>query len=314
VPLLVLLRGGIRSRGPDLLPGRNSEVRRRNPLPEIHREIDVTTGSARGRTALVAGVLLALAVVAAPAAWASSGRVDVERGAYDGRDSTWYYTPEEVRVSPGGSVTWHNPVRHGLTAAADDHPTACVRETRRGRTNGECPWRSFDLPPGSSHTVSFPEEGTFQYVCALHSWMVGTVVVGSGVPPADEPEPEPEPDEEAEQAPEPESEPDPEPAPESETATDADDTSDDEHANSPADGSEDDEAQADDHAVDDDQDSEADDEQHALASPPTPEPDEQLDAIAARDDTGASGPLALVALVLLALALGGHGLVRRRHA
>jgi hypothetical protein len=46
---------------------------------------------------------------------------------------------------------------------------------------------SFDsqnLDPSEGFSWYFDQPGTFQYVCALHPWMKGKIVVGDGLPPA----------------------------------------------------------------------------------------------------------------------------------
>jgi plastocyanin len=110
---------------------------------------------------LLLGGLLTLAL-AAPAG-AATKDVDV---------SGFAFKPPTVNVAPGDTVTWtfKGPdLNHSVTSS------------------------TFDSDPGNSmplHVVgdtfshTFPDAGTFSYVCKVHSFMTGKVVVGT-VPPPD---------------------------------------------------------------------------------------------------------------------------------
>src|SRR5919112_4779012 len=111
------------------------------------------------RPLLVAG-LLTLAL-AAPAHAATTG-VDV---------ANFAFKPATVNIAPGDTVTWtfKGPdLNHSVTSSA------------------------FDSDPGNSmplHVVgdtfshTFPDAGTFSYICKVHSFMTGKVVVGTAPPP-----------------------------------------------------------------------------------------------------------------------------------
>lgn len=70
------------------------------------------------------------------------------------------YAPNPISISQGMSVTWMNndSISHTSTA------------------NGGA-WDSGTLAPGASFTKTFSSAGTFQYHCAIHPGMVGTVTV-----------------------------------------------------------------------------------------------------------------------------------------
>lgn len=74
------------------------------------------------------------------------------------------YSPREVTVAVGGTVTWDN------TGAAP-HTV----------TEHDSTWTSELLQPGDRYTRTFDETGTFSYFCTLHPGMVGTVIVAESV-------------------------------------------------------------------------------------------------------------------------------------
>lgn len=76
--------------------------------------------------------------------------------------SNFEYTPEEVHIRAGGSVTWenHDPVPHHVVV------TVGGKEIHH------------ELPPHGQVTVTFPEKGTFAYHCSPHPFMKGMVEVG----------------------------------------------------------------------------------------------------------------------------------------
>jgi plastocyanin len=92
------------------------------------------------------------------------------------------FRPRNVTIAAGGSVTWRNDDdrEHTATASGDGFDTGV-------------------LSPGESARESFPNAGTFSFLCVIHPEMTGTVTVtgsgGGGPPPATPaPEPTPKPD------------------------------------------------------------------------------------------------------------------------
>ena len=77
------------------------------------------------------------------------------------------YIPYEVTVTVGSTVTWSN----------DD--TAAHTVTSGSASDG--PDGMFDsslFMAGNTFSHTFEKEGTFDYFCMVHPWMVGTIVVG----------------------------------------------------------------------------------------------------------------------------------------
>ena len=74
------------------------------------------------------------------------------------------FSPTVARIDVGDRITWVN-------RTFEDHNVA----------SANVQWGSDIMGRGGSVTFLFEEEGTFPYVCQLHTGMVGTVVVGEGV-------------------------------------------------------------------------------------------------------------------------------------
>ncbi|HZR22359.1 MAG TPA: plastocyanin/azurin family copper-binding protein [Vicinamibacterales bacterium] len=70
------------------------------------------------------------------------------------------YAPNPITISQGMSVTWTNNDSIAHTSTAN---------------GGQ--WDSGTLAPGASFSKTFSSAGTFQYHCAIHPNMVGTVTV-----------------------------------------------------------------------------------------------------------------------------------------
>jgi plastocyanin len=70
------------------------------------------------------------------------------------------YTPDDLDVAAGTTVTWVN-----------------TDSTSHTSTSNAAGWNSGNIAPGGQFSVAFPNAGTFPYHCSLHPGMVGTVVV-----------------------------------------------------------------------------------------------------------------------------------------
>jgi len=91
-------------------------------------------------------------VFAAPAAAVKGGaKVSI---------ANFAFTPGEITIAPGETVTWTNDdgAPHGL-------------EYNDGATGVD------PLLPGSSFTRRFDRPGTYEYNCSVHPYMTGRVVV-----------------------------------------------------------------------------------------------------------------------------------------
>jgi plastocyanin len=91
--------------------------------------------------------------------------------------SGFTFSPGTVTVNVGDTVTWTNSDAQAHTA-----------------TSGSA-WNTGDIAGGASASITFQTAGTFDYICAIHPTMTGTVVVrgASGTAPPSDTEPLPAP-------------------------------------------------------------------------------------------------------------------------
>ena len=106
-----------------------------------------------GLTALLAAALpeLTAAGVAAVTAAASAATVDIDNFAF---------TPAALTITAGTTVTWKNE---------DDSPH------RIGDKNGTFKSAALDTDDSFSHTFAAP--GEYRYICTIHPYMVGKIIV-----------------------------------------------------------------------------------------------------------------------------------------
>jgi plastocyanin len=122
-----------------------------NPAPR-RRRMTLLLGAV-GVAALLAAALpeLTAAGAAAVTAAASSATVDIDNFAF---------TPAALTVTAGTTVTWKNE---------DDSPH------RIGDKNGTFKSAALDTDDSFSHTFAAP--GEYPYICTIHPYMVGTIIV-----------------------------------------------------------------------------------------------------------------------------------------
>lgn len=79
------------------------------------------------------------------------------------------FSPNPVSVKTGTLVTWNNAdsVSHTITSG------------KPSDTNVGSMFDSGLIKPGQSYQYTFPSAGTYDYFCAVHPWMTGTVTVTS---------------------------------------------------------------------------------------------------------------------------------------
>jgi plastocyanin len=74
--------------------------------------------------------------------------------------SNFKFVPPTITVAAGGSVTWTN----------QDSFAHSIK-------SGDGSFDSPDIASGQTFTAKFLTAGTFTYVCGIHNFMTGTVVV-----------------------------------------------------------------------------------------------------------------------------------------
>jgi plastocyanin len=93
-----------------------------------------------------------------PAPVGPSSSVTIPMGASPLGDRA--FSPDEITVAVGGTVTWVN--------------TDAVAHTSTANSGS---WTSGTLDPGQQFSATLQTPGSFTYHCAIHPGMVGTVVV-----------------------------------------------------------------------------------------------------------------------------------------
>ena len=93
-----------------------------------------------------------------PTPGVSSSSVSIPVGASSLGNSA--YSPDELNVAAGTTVTWTNSDSVSHTSTSD--------------VTG---WNSEVVAPGGQFSVAFQTPGRFSYHCTIHPGMVGTVVV-----------------------------------------------------------------------------------------------------------------------------------------
>jgi plastocyanin len=87
------------------------------------------------------------------------------------------FSPEQVTITVGGTITWKNPSTVVHTATGD--PDRVADPDNVELPDGAEPWDSGFVQPDESFSHTFTEPGTYRYVCIPHEGvgMTGTIVV-----------------------------------------------------------------------------------------------------------------------------------------
>ncbi|HEX5457059.1 MAG TPA: SIMPL domain-containing protein [Candidatus Nitrosotalea sp.] len=80
------------------------------------------------------------------------------------------FTPNPISVKPGTQVTWKN----------DDKVAHTVTSGKPSDSNTGTAFDSGLIKPGQTSQFTFQNAGTYDYFCAVHPWMTGTVNVSGG--------------------------------------------------------------------------------------------------------------------------------------
>lgn len=107
--------------------------------------------------AKVLALVLALTAVAGPVAAGTDEARGVERVRVRIVDNR--FRPRNITIEAGTRVKWVN------------------RGSRNHTTTSSGLWNSGSLAPGESFRRRFNQQGTFNYLCTIHSSMTGTITV-----------------------------------------------------------------------------------------------------------------------------------------
>jgi plastocyanin len=126
-------------------------------------------------------VLPALASGGAPASTAASSAPMT--GSFTAVDYAWNAAGggNTVTIAPGGTVSFSYPSGGSIHNAAFDsaQPTSCT-QTAGASTGSVPPLPNPAAGQGWSGSCTFNTPGTYTFHCQIHSYMTGTIVVGSG--------------------------------------------------------------------------------------------------------------------------------------
>ena len=120
----------------------------------------------RRSTVIAALMGLALGLVAAATTAAIDQTVEIRNTS----SVAWQFTPQDVQVGAGDSVTWVDLSQPG------SEPHTVTPDTPGDFTG------SAILRPGDTHIVRFERAGTFAYHCDIHPSMFGRVIVAAAAP------------------------------------------------------------------------------------------------------------------------------------
>ncbi|MGH9877463.1 MAG: cupredoxin domain-containing protein, partial [Nitrososphaerales archaeon] len=92
-------------------------------------------------------------------------------------DKCW--SPSTLTVAKGTTVTWKNEdgAGHTVTGATDPKDAGTWGSITVGGNKFDTAPNPFLIPPGAEWSFTFTEEGEFPYVCQVHPWMIGKVIV-----------------------------------------------------------------------------------------------------------------------------------------
>lgn len=116
------------------------------------------------RVAALLGAVLLVAVGAACGSSGHSSSTATSRvAANEVVIKNFAFVPQTITVKAGTTVTWVNedPVAHSIVADHDTFPSSSI------------------LNHGDKYSHVFNTAGTFPYICGVHPFMTGTVVVTS---------------------------------------------------------------------------------------------------------------------------------------
>jgi plastocyanin len=141
-------------------------MRLRLPIALVSVLILAACGGSAGGSSSTTAPSTVVNTTPAPSGSSAAASVDVpapdgSTGEYGigGKDATSSFTPGNLSIAVGGTVTWTN---HDVTS----HTTTSTS----GAWNGT-------LAPGATFSRAFPTAGTFDYRCTIHPAMSGTITV-----------------------------------------------------------------------------------------------------------------------------------------
>src|SRR5690348_8394865 len=125
------------------------------------------------------GLLALVAILGvAPAFGQTSSEVDIQAGAGSSASAACTtthncFSPNPITVAPGTEVEWKNgdTLSHTVTSgkSLDDPDLGSVFDSGM-------------IKNGAEFKFTFANAGTYDYLCSVHPWMTGQVIVGNSTP------------------------------------------------------------------------------------------------------------------------------------
>ena len=128
---------------------------------------------------IIFAFIVTLLVFGTNSAFAETWQINIPTGAADSRAPYFWQSEKDgstdgrISILVGDTVSWENAdtAYHTVTSGV---PT-------EEDVKGDGIFDSGMFTVGESWSYRFTEKGTYPYFCTLHPWMIGTVVVGTGL-------------------------------------------------------------------------------------------------------------------------------------
>ena len=137
-----------------------------------------TTMKSKPTIALFGVLALAAIIAISPSAFGQiSNEVDIAKGAGSSANADCVkanncYAPNPITIAPGTEVEWKNTDTVGHTVTSGKSSDSDAGSVFDSSTSGL-------IKPGAEFKFTFAKEGTYDYFCMVHPWMVGQVIVSA---------------------------------------------------------------------------------------------------------------------------------------
>lgn len=99
--------------------------------------------------------------------------VEMKNAPYSMFEDKVQFVPDRITVKVGDTITWINRDDTGL----DRNPHTVTSGTPQGEWGVDFDSGNKAMQPDDSFSVTFDEKGEYSYLCRLHPWMLGKIIV-----------------------------------------------------------------------------------------------------------------------------------------
>jgi plastocyanin len=110
----------------------------------------------------IVGITLALSTSLSGAVYASGLQAPKKAVKVVEVSSKYAFKAKKITITAGTKVTWTNTTDAAHTVTSTGHPPAKFNK---------------QLATGAKVSITFTKKGTYHYFCAIHPYMVGTILV-----------------------------------------------------------------------------------------------------------------------------------------